>query len=156
MSSTRRRVLGFVLGAALLVPLAGVAPAAAQQSDPQPPEESTRLTAVPEDLTPFAEATGDFEKIQLTEDVGEPMALAVTPDGRVLMTDRRGIIKIFNPDSYNVTTAAEIEVYAGEEDGLQGIAVDPNFEENGWVYTYYSPPDPSPATASPGSNSKAT
>ncbi|AOS63199.1 OmpL47-type beta-barrel domain-containing protein [Actinoalloteichus hymeniacidonis] len=144
MSSTRRRVLGFVLGAALLVPLAGVAPAAAQQSDPQPPEESTRLTAVPEDLTPFAEATGDFEKIQLTEDVGEPMALAVTPDGRVLMTDRRGIIKIFNPDSYNVTTAAEIEVYAGEEDGLQGIAVDPNFEENGWVYTYYSPPDPEP------------
>ncbi|APU14590.1 OmpL47-type beta-barrel domain-containing protein [Actinoalloteichus fjordicus] len=144
MSSIRRRALGLALGAALLVPLAGVAPAVAQQADQQSPDASPRLTQVPEDLTPFAEAAGDFEKIQLTEDVGEPMALAVTPDGRVLMTDRRGIIKIFNPDSYNVTTAAEIQVYAGEEDGLQGIAVDPDFEENGWVYTYYSPPDPEP------------
>ncbi|WP_243658661.1 PQQ-dependent sugar dehydrogenase [Tamaricihabitans halophyticus] len=81
----------------------------------------------------------EFEKKKLTDDVGEPMALAVLPDARVLMTDRRGIVRIFDPATYNVTEAGQLNVYTGEEDGLQGIAVDPNFAENQWVYAYYSP-----------------
>ena len=27
-----------------------------------------------------------------------------------------------------------------DEEGLQSVAVDPNFETNRWVYAYYSPP----------------
>ncbi len=30
-------------------------------------------------------------------------------------------------------------LYQHDEEGLQGIAVDPNFEDNRWVYLYYSP-----------------
>ena len=30
-------------------------------------------------------------------------------------------------------------LYQHDEEGLQGIAVDPDFEENRWVYLYYSP-----------------
>ena len=30
-------------------------------------------------------------------------------------------------------------LYRRDEEGLQGIAIDPNFSENNWVYVYYSP-----------------
>ena len=36
----------------------------------------------------------NFQKVQLTREVGEPMDLAVLPDRRVLMTDRRGRLRI--------------------------------------------------------------
>jgi hypothetical protein len=36
--------------------------------------------------------------------------------------------------------AAELDVYQHDEEGLQNIALDPNFERNRWVYLYYSPP----------------
>ena len=32
------------------------------------------------------------------------------------------------------------DVYKHDEEGLQGVAIDPNFEDNHWVYAYYSPP----------------
>jgi glucose/arabinose dehydrogenase len=32
-----------------------------------------------------------------------------------------------------------IDVYANSEDGLQTITLDPDFEQNGWVYLYYAP-----------------
>ena len=47
-----------------------------------------------------------------------------------------------------------IEVYANSEDGLQTIALDPAFEDNGWVYLYYAPRTmtaPYPATTPTGS-----
>ena len=43
----------------------------------------------------------------------------------------------------------DLNVYTGDEDGLLGIALDPDFATNGWVYLYYSPP--AAATASTGS-----
>jgi glucose/arabinose dehydrogenase/PKD repeat protein len=86
----------------------------------------------------------NFEKKKLTSDVGEPMDMAIAPDGRVLMTDRRGTISIFNPRTYNVTVAGRLAVYTGEEDGLQGIELDPGFATNNWFYVYYSPAAPEP------------
>jgi cytochrome c len=32
------------------------------------------------------------------------------------------------------------DVYKHDEEGLQSVAIDPNFEDNHWVYAYYSPP----------------
>jgi cytochrome c len=34
-------------------------------------------------------------------------------------------------------------VYEHDEEGLQSIAIDANFEENGWVYLYYTLTTPS-------------
>jgi PKD repeat protein/type 1 glutamine amidotransferase len=82
----------------------------------------------------------DFEKVTLTSEVGEPMGLAVLPDGRVLHTARTGEVRLFNPGTGQDTIAATIPVYLHDEDGLQALAIDPAFEENGWVYIYYSPP----------------
>ena len=84
----------------------------------------------------------NFEKVTLAqgeEQMGEPMGLAVLPDGRALHSNRDGDVSLWDPETYTTEVVAEVPVYNHDEDGLQGVAVDPDFEENGWVYTYYAP-----------------
>ena len=81
-----------------------------------------------------------FQKVVLDDTPGEPMNLAVLPDLRVLHTTRAGELRIYNPRTGLNTLAAMFDVYKHDEEGLQSAAVDPNFEENHWVYAYYSPP----------------
>ncbi|HEV2927170.1 MAG TPA: PQQ-dependent sugar dehydrogenase, partial [Propionibacteriaceae bacterium] len=68
------------------------------------------------------------------------MSLAVLPDRRVLHTARTGQVRIHDPRTGLNTLAAEVPIYQHDEEGLQGIAIDPNFPRNHWVYLYYSPP----------------
>ena len=81
-----------------------------------------------------------FQKVTLDARPGEAMSLAVLPDRRVLYTARTGQVRIHNPRTGLDRLAAEVPVYQHDEEGLQGIALDPNFEDNRWVYLYYSPP----------------
>ena len=69
-----------------------------------------------------------FEKVTLNDRPGEPMSLAVLPDRRVLHTARTGEVRLYDPRTGLNTLAAEVDVYQHDEEGLQGIAVDPNFE----------------------------
>ena len=88
-----------------------------------------------------------FQKVMLNDRPGEPMSLAVLPNGRVLHTARTGQIRIHNPQNglntlvINMADTAQNPrgLYQHDEEGLQGIAVDPDFEDNRWVYLYYSP-----------------
>jgi len=80
-----------------------------------------------------------FQKVTLNSAPGEPMGLAVLPDGRVLHTARRGRVSMHDPATGFNTVIATIPVYDHDEEGLQGIAIDSAFEENHWVYIYYSP-----------------
>ncbi len=110
--------------AVLLVALIAV-PGSAWAQNPPPPAES-------------------FEKLVLDDTPGEPMNLAVLPDGRVLHTTRAGEVRMYNGRTGLNTVAAEFDVYSHDEEGLQSVAVDPNFEANRWVYAYYSPPGTTP------------
>ena len=72
------------------------------------------------------------------------MSLAVLPDGRVLHAARTGEIRLHNPrtGTNNIVTDmkdAPQGLYQHDEEGVQGIALDPDFDENHWVYVYYSP-----------------
>ncbi|MCA2217777.1 PQQ-dependent sugar dehydrogenase [Jidongwangia harbinensis] len=103
--------------------------------------------------TPAAAAPppdSEFQKVTLNDFPGEPIALAVLPDGRVLHTARKGQVRIHEPRTGRNVLAATIPVYLHDEEGVQGIAVDPNFASNRWVYVYYSPvldtPADNPAT----------
>ncbi|MFC4037097.1 ThuA domain-containing protein [Dactylosporangium siamense] len=82
---------------------------------------------------------GNFEKRTLDDNTADPMALAVAPDGRVLYVQRAGQVKIFKPSTNTTVTAGTLSVYTGGEDGLTGLALDPAFATNGYVYVYHSP-----------------
>jgi cytochrome c len=81
-----------------------------------------------------------FEKVTLNDRPGEPMDLAVLPDGRVLHATRKGLLWLHDPSTGINKLAATFNVYQHDEEGLQNIALDPNFQTNRWVYAYYSPP----------------
>ena len=91
-----------------------------------------------------------FTKVVLAEKLNEPVELAVLPDERVLFIERRGPVNLYTPATRQYTKIATIAVsnkYAkGQdgEDGLLGLAADPNFASNGWIYLYYSPVGPEP------------
>ena len=97
----------------------------------------------------------DYEKVTLTKDIGEPIDLAVLPDGRVLHTARNGAIRLTTPDTGVTKIAATVDVYNNSEDGMQTVTLDPDFEANHWVYLYYAPrvmTAPYPTTTPTGSS----
>ena len=107
--------------ACVVAALCALPAAAGAQSDGGPPLES------------------QFEKVTLNDRPGEPVSLAVLPDRRVLHTARTGEVRLFDPKTQVNTLAADVDVYQHDEEGLQGIALDPNFDDNHLVYLYYSP-----------------
>ncbi|NYI07400.1 ThuA domain-containing protein [Allostreptomyces psammosilenae] len=95
----------------------------------------------------------NFDQVALARGgdvLGEAMSLAVLPDGGVLTTARDGHV-YYTREAGITTTAATIDVYTHDEEGLQGIQVDPDFARNRWVYLYYAPPLDTPAGDAPGS-----
>ncbi|MDR7328269.1 MULTISPECIES: ThuA domain-containing protein [Catenuloplanes] len=96
-----------------------------------------------------ATVTGNYEKVVLNDEPGEPMSLAVLPDGRVLHNTRGGQVRLYDPASGASPVINTIEVYQHDEDGLQSVALDPQFATNGWVYIYYAPRLDTPTTDAP-------
>ncbi|MFG6477183.1 PQQ-dependent sugar dehydrogenase [Microbacterium sp. P06] len=141
-----RAVATFAIGALALTALgAGALPASAHDGVDHPPgtEEPTNPPVVAPDPGDSDAALdwANYEKVLLTKNVGEPIDLAVMPDSKVLHTARNGDIRLTDPATGVTKTVTTIPVYANSEDGLQTIALDPEFEENNWVYLVYSPID---------------
>jgi glucose/arabinose dehydrogenase len=59
------------------------------------------------------------------------------PDGRVLLANRAGLVQIW-AGATPATVGTVPNVETGSERGLLGIAADPNFASNGYIYVWYS------------------
>ena len=75
----------------------------------------------------------------LEQEFDEPMELDIFNEGRIIFVERRGAIKIHDPKEQTTNTITTIQVHHQNEDGLLGVAIDPDFDENNWVYLFYSP-----------------
>ena len=98
-----------------------------------------------------------FERVTLAKtaaETGEPIGLAVLPDRGVLHTSRDGTVRYTNAAG-DTKVAAQIPVYSHDEDGLQTIAIDPDFSTNHWVYAYYAPPLNTPGGDAPTTGTPA-
>jgi glucose/arabinose dehydrogenase len=82
----------------------------------------------------------DFEKVQIVDDSLHPMSLEIAPDGRVFYIERFGRVRIWEPDTGETVDAATIPVHSERDNGLLGIALDPDFEQTNTVYLTYSVP----------------
>jgi cytochrome c len=80
-----------------------------------------------------------FTQQVLAANLNEPMELAVADDGRVIFVERHGTVRVYNPSSGQVSLAAQLNVFSQKEDGLLGLALDPDFSRNQWLYLFYSP-----------------
>ena len=82
-----------------------------------------------------------FEKTVLVNDLNNPMEVAVSDDGRVFYTE----LRTANLGMFDTNTGAQLiihrfDVATAGGSGLIGITLDPDFNENGYLYLYYSPP----------------
>jgi len=66
-------------------------------------------------------------------------AIAQTPDGRMLVTQQGGALRVVTAAGALVSApATTLAVDSSGERGLIGVAVHPNFASNGYVYLYYT------------------
>jgi glucose/arabinose dehydrogenase/PKD repeat protein len=76
----------------------------------------------------------------LVASVPAPSALAFTPDGRLLVTSQSGAVRVVQGDTLLGMPALDFGsgVCADNERGLLGIATDPAFAANHFIYLYYT------------------
>jgi glucose/arabinose dehydrogenase len=102
--------------------LAGAGPAMAVDATYRTEEESIRLETVADGLE-------------------HPWGLDFLPDGRMLVTERPGRLRIVVPDgSLSEPIAGVPEVDARGQGGLLDVALDPDFQANRLVYMSYAEP----------------
>lgn len=92
-----------------------------------------------------------FTKTQLTfGTLFEPTEMTILPNLDVLITQRRGEVMLYKQETQQVKQVGFLNVYwktsvprVNAEEGVMGLAKDPNFEKNNWIYIFYSPVDSS-------------
>jgi cytochrome c len=97
-----------------------------------PPDSEFRRILIDEDQIVDGKAT---------DTLVDPMELAVANDGRVFYAERAGVVKMWTPATKQVSVLAQIPVFAGLEEGMLGITLDPEFLKNGWLYLNHSLPE---------------
>jgi glucose/arabinose dehydrogenase len=75
----------------------------------------------------------------IAENLSVPWAIAESDDGRIFFTERGGTIRVIENGRLNPQPVAIISpIFTEAEAGLFGIALDPNFSENGYVYAMHT------------------
>ena len=89
----------------------------------------------------------DLENRILARGLNEPTAIAWTPDGRLLITEKPGLVKLVsrrNAPFGRVILDLSRRVSTREDTGMMGIEVDRDFARNRFIYVSYAfDPDPS-------------
>lgn len=84
-------------------------------------------------------ADAEIKKVLLTSSLQNPMEMAVAPDKRIFIAEKvSGRIRILDPATKQLGEAGQISVYSPTHEGLLGIALDPAFATNHFVYVYYT------------------
>jgi cytochrome c len=119
-----------------------------------PPPKSTRTTPLAAAL-PSAARPDDtrFVPVPVVRDgeLDEPMTFSVARNGKVYIAERKGGLKVYDQAAESIKTVAVIPTNhayldpAGKpvreaEEGLIGLALDPDFDQNHWIYLRYADP----------------
>lgn len=115
------RFLGTVLLAALAVPVQAQTPSSVVQSEKH-----------------------RFRVVTLTTGLAHPWSVAFLPDGRMLVTEREGRLRLIGTDLKLHPQAIEglPAVVAQGQGGLFDVVLHPDYSRNGWIYWAYNAPGP--------------
>jgi cytochrome c len=109
-------------------------PAATQAVAPDP-------SAAPASPGPAPEENR-FVKTTLSEDLNEPMELAMAADGRVFFIERSGKCFLYAPGTQKTLLVHQFPIPATalrlSTDGLMGLTLDPDFDQNRFIYFFYT------------------
>jgi glucose/arabinose dehydrogenase len=150
------RAIGLAIAVALLVmacaPAAPAGPPAASSTDATPTTEraraataTPRLAPTPEPRehntpTPVAKVADDIKITTVLDGVLLPESIRFAPDGRMFFNEvSKGAVRIMGADGVlQEQPFVSLKVAQRKEMGALGLALDPNFATNHWVYVFYS------------------
>ena len=80
----------------------------------------------------------------VAREIETPWGLAFLPDGRLLVTERAGKLRIIPKDKSGavVTVTGTPKVWERQDAGLFDVEVHPQYAKNGWIYLSYAEPVP--------------
>jgi glucose/arabinose dehydrogenase len=89
-----------------------------------------------------ATSSGSSNTAQLVQgDLSFPSNMAFAPDGRLFFAEKdTGDIRVIEDGQLLPDPFAHVDVLSSAEQGLLGLALDPDFGVEPWVYVYYSDP----------------
>ena len=104
-------------------------------------------TGVPDRLPRYQALPPGYRIETVVTGLERPAGLAFTPDGRMLVIEQAGAVRVVEDGELQPRPYFEADVYFPEGDevvelGLVGITVDPDFARNGYVYIYYTTEHP--------------
>ncbi|MBC7923690.1 MAG: PQQ-dependent sugar dehydrogenase, partial [Ferruginibacter sp.] len=79
-----------------------------------------------------------FSQVQVTNGISSPTVMAFAPDGRIFVAEQGGKLRVIKNNALLAAPFVQLSVNSQGERGLIGIALDPGFATNGYVYLYYT------------------
>ncbi|MDX2197330.1 MAG: PQQ-dependent sugar dehydrogenase [Cytophagales bacterium] len=77
--------------------------------------------------------------VQQLGTLSNPVSITFIPDGRILLARQDGYLYLFTNGAIQSPHILQLDsIYWGNEKGFLGIAVDPDFTTNGYIYCYYT------------------
>jgi glucose/arabinose dehydrogenase len=83
-----------------------------------------------------------FTETQVAGGLSNPTAMALAPDGRIFVCQQAGQLRIIKNGVLLATPFLSVTVDSTGERGLLGVALDPNFATNNFIYIYYTATTP--------------
>jgi glucose/arabinose dehydrogenase len=83
-----------------------------------------------------------FTEFPVASGLSNPTAMAFAPDGRLFVCQQGGSLRVIRNGSLLPTPFLTVSVDSSGERGLLGVAFDPDFTNNQYVYIYYTPSTP--------------
>ncbi|MBM7139356.1 MULTISPECIES: PQQ-dependent sugar dehydrogenase [Acinetobacter] len=78
-------------------------------------------------------------QVETVANLNEPWAITSLPDQRLLLTERQGKLKIFNPKNKQMLDVQGVPaVNYGGQGGLGDVVLHPDFAKNHWIYLSYA------------------
>ncbi|HET7681994.1 MAG TPA: PQQ-dependent sugar dehydrogenase [Xanthobacteraceae bacterium] len=94
----------------------------------------------------FPSSAGPIQVETVADGLQHPWALAFLPDGRMLVTERPGRLRVVTPDGKVSPPIAGLpKIFARGQGGLHDVAVDRGFSQNRTIYFCYAEPSGSGA-----------
>lgn len=90
---------------------------------------------------PLPTLPAQFDRTTIASGLTEPTDFRFLPDGRILITEKAGAIRLYENGALNPEPLITLPTQTGGERGLLGVEVDPDFADNGYIYVTYTDAD---------------
>ncbi|MGE0362926.1 MAG: PQQ-dependent sugar dehydrogenase [Vicinamibacterales bacterium] len=133
-----------VAGVAVYAVLAAMQPARGGWPgvDSRPPNAPSQQPAFDGQTRAPAQALGvEFEVVTVADGLDDPWGLAFLPDGRMLVTERPGALRVVNTDGSRSAPLTGLPAVDGRgQGGLLDVTLDPEYDANHRIYWSYAEP----------------